>query len=299
MSAPLIGGVETGGSWCVCALGRGPRELVAMEKFPTEGPAETLARVGAFFAAHPGAQGVGVGAFGPVELDEASPRWGEVLAATPKPGWAGARVGTTLRDTLGVPVVLDTDVNAAAVGEQRWGAGRGVPSLCYLTVGTGIGAGIVVGGAPVHGLLHPEAGHVRIPHDRARDPFPGACPFHGDCWEGLASGAALARRWNADPAQLPDDHPAWALEAEYIAAGILAIVMIASPHRVIAGGGVMDRGPLLGLVRARLRELLGGYLDRPQLDGDLTDYLVAPALGDEAGVLGAIALASDEQLRRG
>ena len=294
MSRPLLGGVETGGSWCVCALGRGPDDLVAVEKFPTGEPAETLARIIAFFRdpSRPRAAAVGVGAFGPVELDERSPHWGEVLASTPKPGWAGTTVGATLRDTLGVPVVLDTDVNAAALGEQRWGAGRGAPGLAYVTVGTGIGAGLLVAGAPVHGLLHPEAGHLRVPHDRVRDPFTGACPYHGDCWEGLASGVALARRWDADPRALGDDHPAWALEADYIAAGLLALVMVASPQRVIVGGGVMERAALLERVRRRLAELLGGYLNRPELDGDLGDYVVAPALGDEAGVLGAIALAS-------
>jgi fructokinase len=186
--------------------------------------------------------------------------------------------------------VLDTDVNTAALGELRWGAGRGLDSLCYLTVGTGIGAGLIVDGEPVHGRLHPEAGHIRIPHDRARDPFDGICPFHGDCWEGLASGPAIRQRWQTDPATLPDDHPAWALQAEYLAAGILAIVMIASPQRVIAGGGVMERPGLLDDVRARLSVLIGGYLAGTE---ELGDFLVAAQLGDDAGVLGAIALASD------
>jgi fructokinase len=295
MTGELLGGVETGGSWCVCALGHGPGELIAVEKFPTEGPEETLARIVGFFndRSRPRAATVGVGAFGPLEVDERSPRWGEILDSTPKREWAGAPLGAMLRAGLDVPVELDTDVNAAALGELRWGAGRDVQSLCYLTVGTGIGAGLIINGSPVHGLLHPEAGHVRIPHDRLRDPFPGACPFHGDCWEGLASGHALQLRWDADPASLPDDHVAWSLEAEYVAAGILAIVMIASPGRVIAGGGVMERPGLLRDVRSELSRLLGGYLDRPQLDGDLHDFLVAPELGDEAGVLGAIALAGD------
>jgi fructokinase len=291
----LLGGVETGGSWCVCALGRGPGELVAVEKFPTLGPQETIARIVGFFTdpQRPRAAAIGVGAFGPIELDETSPGWGEIQPSTPKREWAGAPLGASLRAGLDVPVVLDTDVNAAALGEMRWGAGRDVHSLCYLTVGTGIGAGLIIGGEPVHGLLHPEAGHVRVPHDRVRDPFDGVCPFHGDCWEGLASGHSLRTRWGADPAGLPDDHPAWALEAEYVAAGILAIVMIASPHRVVAGGGVMDRPGLLERVRGELTRLLGGYLDRPQLGGDLRDYLVAPELGDDAGVLGAIALAAE------
>lgn len=291
---PLVGGVETGGSWCVCAIGRGPGELTAVEKFPTGDPDQTLAHVVSFFGdgGRPPVAAVGVGAFGPIEVDPTSPRWGEVLASTPKEGWAGAAVGPTVRDALNVPVTLDTDVNAAAVGERRWGAARGCSSLAYVTIGTGIGAGLVIAGTPVHGLLHPEAGHLRVPHDHARDPFEGACPYHGDCWEGLASGTAIAQRWGTDPRELPDDHPAWELEAEYVATGLLALVTIASPERVIVGGGVMDRPSLLGSVRRRLAELLGGYLDRPQLDADLSGYVVAPELGDDAGVLGAIALAA-------
>ena len=144
---------------------------------------------------------------------------------------------------------------------------------------------------PLHGLVHPEVGHLRIPRDTARDPFPGVCPFHGDCWEGLACGPALSARWGVDGRALPDDHPAWELEAEYLALGILSIVMVASPHRVILGGGVMERAPLIGLVRRRLRELVGGYLDRPQLGDEIARYIVRPELDDDAGVLGAIALA--------
>ena len=296
LNGELLGGVETGGTWTVCALGRGPADLVALERFPTEDPAQTLDRVLRFFTdpARPRPARVGVGAFGPIELDPESPRWGELLAATPKRGWAGAAVGATLRAGLGVPVALDTDVNAAALGEQRWGAGRDAGSLCYLTVGTGIGAGLLLGGRPVHGLLHPEAGHIRIPHDRTRDPFDGVCPHHGDCWEGLACGPALARRWGEDPVGLPAEHPAWALEAEYLAAGILAIVMIASPDRVIVGGGVMGHAGLLGAVRRRLAELLGGYPGAAGLSGDLSGYVVAPGLGERSGVLGALALVSDE-----
>jgi fructokinase len=288
----LYGGVETGGTWCVCALGTGPGELVAHDRFPTGPPQETLDRIVAFFAtdAHPAPAAIGLGSFGPVDADPQSPTWGSVTT-TPKPGWAHTPVGGVLRDRLGVPVAFDTDVSAAALGEQRWGAGRDAPSLCYLTVGTGVGAGLLVDGRPLHGLVHPEAGHLRVPHDTVRDPFVGVCPFHGDCWEGLAGGPALSARWGIQARDLPDEHPAWALEAEYLALGILSIVMVASPHRVVLGGGVMERAPLLGLVRTRLRELVGGYLEAPLLGADIDRFLVRPELGDDAGVLGAIVLA--------
>lgn len=285
--ANLYGGVETGGTWCVCALGTGPDDIREHEQFRTTSPEETLGRIISFFGSHPGASAIGIGSFGPVDADRESATWGHVTT-TPKPGWQRTAVATVVRDALQVPVGFDTDVNAAALGEYRWGAGSGLGSLCYLTVGTGIGAGLVIDGEPVHGLVHPEVGHIRVP---LRDGFAGVCPVHGDCWEGLASGTAIAERWQCSPAELPDDHPAWPLEADYLALGILSIVLVASPERVIAGGGVMERGALLGMVRSRLRDLNGGYLDTPMLGDRIDEYLVAPALGDRAGVLGAIVLA--------
>jgi fructokinase len=288
----LYGGVETGGTWCVCALGQGPGAIEARETFRTAEPAETLQRIAAFFAAHPAPRALGVGSFGPADVDPESPTWGHVMN-TPKPGWRHTAVAGLLRERLGVPVVFDLDVTAAAVGEQRWGAGRGAPSLAYLTAGTGIGAGLLIDGRPRHGLLHPEVGHLRIPHDRERDPYPGACPLHGDCWEGLACGPALQARWGISPAELPDDHPAWALEAEYLALGILSIVTVFSPHRIILGGGIMDRSDLMARVRGCLCELLGGYLESPLLAERIDEYVVAPDLGDDAGVLGAIAMAQE------
>jgi fructokinase len=287
-TAERYGGVETGGSWCVCALGAGPDRLDALEKFPTTEPHETIARMVEFFERHGRPRALGVAGFGPIELDTAAQDWG-TLGATPKPGWSGARLGPSLRDALKLPVVVETDTAAAALSEQRWGAGQGCASLCYLTVGTGIGAGLVIEGTPVHGLMHPEVGHLRVPHDLGRDPFPGTCPFHGDCWEGLAAGPAIAARWGTPGDGLDDAHPAWELEAEYLALGILAIVLIAAPQRVIAGGGVMQRPGLLQRIRTRLPGLLGDYPPGPRIAAD-PDYLVAPALGDEAGVLGAIAL---------
>jgi fructokinase len=288
--SPVYGGVETGGTWVVCALGTGPDDIVAQETFATGAPVPTLKRIAAFFERGPRAAAIGVGSFGPVDLDPRSPTWGHVTS-TPKPGWAHTPVAPVLRDRLGVPVHFDTDVTTAAIGEHRWGAAAGVDSVCYLTIGTGIGAGLLIEGRPVHGLIHPEVGHVRIPHDRERDPFAGNCPVHADCWEGLAAGPAIAARWDADPRDLPDGHDAWALEAEYVAHGILAIVCVASPQRIIAGGGVLERPELLSAVRARLVALNAGYLETPLLGDEVDRYVVAPALGDRAGVLGAIALA--------
>lgn len=288
----LYGGIETGGTWCVCALGRSPDDILAEDQFRTAQPQPTLERIIKFFRQHPAPAAVGLGSFGPVDVDPKSSTWGHVTT-TPKPGWQHVSVASVIRERLGVPVVFENDVSAAAMGEYRWGAGVDANAPCYVTVGTGVGAGLIVNGRPWHGLVHPEVGHIRIPHDRAEDPFEGNCPIHGDCWEGLASGPALEQRWKVSPDELSDDHPAWKLEAEYLALGILAIVLVASPDRVILGGGVMERGPLLGMVRRRLVELLADYLQTPLLRDRIDAYLVSPALGDRAGVLGAIALAHE------
>jgi fructokinase len=191
-----------------------------------------------------------------------------------------------------VPVALDTDVNAALLAEWRWGAGTGLDTFCYITVGTGVGGGAVVNGTILHGLLHPEFGHMRLPHDRDADPFDGVCPYHGDCLEGLASGDAIRRRWGHAGQQLDDD-AVWALEAEYLALAVVNLVCVLSPQRVIIGGGVAKQPALLPRVRRRLRELLAGYLRAPELtDPEATDrYVVPPGLGDQAGVIGALELA--------
>lgn len=213
-----------------------------------------------------------------------------MITTTPKPGWAHTEVAGEIGRRLGVLVAFDTDVNAAALGEHRWGALQGLDVCCYVTVGTGIGAGILVGGAALHGLQHPEVGHLRIPHDRDDDPFPGVCPFHGDCWEGLASGPAMEARWGRPADQVEDDAP-WALEARYLALGLLAVSAVVSPQRVALGGGVMNRPGLLELVQRQLDQLVSGYVAVPEL--------VRPALGTRAGVLGALALALLDREARG
>ena len=279
------GGVEAGGTKWVCAIGTGPDDLDALETFPTTTPAETLARAAEFFSQNGDVSAIGVGSFGPIDL-----RAGRITT-TPKPGWANTDVVSTLHGALGVPIAFDTDVNAAALGVGRWGAAVGLDTFCYFTVGTGLGGGVMAGGRLVHGLIHPEAGHMRVPHDQARDPFDGSCPFHGDCFEGLAAGGAIERRWGKPGEQLGDRSEVWELEAEYLALGVVNVICIASPQRVILGGGVMKQPSLLPLVRARVRELLAGYIVAPELADGLDEFIVGPALGDRAGVLGAIELA--------
>jgi len=286
----LYGGVETGGTWCVCAVGSGPQTIAQRAQIRTQGPSETVAAIAEFFACAPEVAAVGVGSFGPLELDPSSDDWG-VLKRTPKPGWSGFPLARELKDRLERPLVLDTDVSAAALGEQRWGAAAGVRSACYMTVGTGVGVGLILGGEPWHGIVHPEVGHIRVPHDTSLDPFAGICPYHGDCLEGLASGPALAARWGRPPEELEPEHPAWALEAAYIAQALETLVLTIGPERIVLGGGVLGQVALLPLVRARLGELLGAYLDVPALESGLERFVVPAALGDDAGVLGAIALA--------
>jgi fructokinase len=270
------GGIEAGGTKWVCAIGTGPADVQQLITIPTTTPEETLGRASEFFSRNGRIKALGVGSFGPVDLA------GGRITTTPKPGWADTPVVDSLRQALDVPVAFDTDVNAAAVGELRWGAAQGLDTFCYVTVGTGIGGGAIVNGRVLHGLAHPEFGHMFIPHDRARDPFAGACPFHGDCFEGLASGNAMLARWG-QPAEAIVAPEAWQLEADYLAYGLVNVVMTLSPQLIVLGGGVAKRQSLIPLIRARSRELLAGYMIPPTI--------AAPALGDLAGVLGAIELA--------
>lgn len=292
--APLCGAVEAGGTKFVCMVGTGPDDIRAEVRFPTTTPAETLARTVEFLRTEQGRLGplaaVGLASFGPVDLAAGSPTYG-YITSTPKPGWANADVVGTVGRALGVPLGFDTDVNGAALAEARWGAACGLDTLVYLTVGTGIGGGGIAGGRLMHGLIHPEMGHIRVPHDRSADPFPGVCPYHGDCLEGLASGPAVKARWGRPAEELPADHPAWALEAEYLAQALAIYVCVLSPQRLVLGGGVMSAPQLFPLIRARLVSLLNGYVQAPEILRDTDRYVVPPALGHRAGVLGALALA--------
>jgi fructokinase len=283
------GGIEAGGTKWVCAIGTAPDDLEEVITFPTTTPAETIARAADFFASTGSVAAVGIGSFGPIDLQRESPTWGRITT-TPKPGWAKTDIGSALATALRIPVAVDTDVNAAALGEHRWGAAVGLDTFCYITVGTGIGGGGMANGRLMHGLVHPELGHMRIPHDRERDPFDGVCPYHGDCLEGLASGEAIRARWGAAAEDSAEDR-VWRLEAEYLALGLVNVICTLSPQRIVLGGGVMKETRLLPLVREQVSELLAGYISAPELAGDLGEYLVAPALGDRAGVLGSLELA--------
>jgi fructokinase len=281
----VYGGVETGGSKWRCAIGTGPNDVRAVTTIPTTTPDETIGRAVDFFVREGPIDALGIGSFGPVDTRVDSATWG-YITTTPKPGWANTDVGQAIRRRLDVPVAFDTDVNAAALGEYRWGAGRGLKTFWYVTVGMGIGGGAIVDGNVLHGLFHPEFGHLRVPHDRAADPFDGVCPYHGDCLEGLASGPALEARWGMPPTTI-DDGQAWALEARYLALGLVAVISVLSPERIVVGGGVAERPGLLGLVRRDVTTLMNGYLAFEAGD----DYVMPPAFGSCAGVLGAIALA--------
>ena len=286
-----FGGIEAGGTKFVLGIGTGPEDLETHE-IPTTTTDATTRLAVEYFQAQPRGRlrAVGIGSFGPLDLHRESSTFG-YITSTPKAGWQNFDLAGAIGRALGVPVGIDTDVNAAAIGEARWGAARGVSSFIYLTVGTGIGGGAFVDGKVLHGLIHPEMGHIRIPHDPSRDPYVGCCPFHGDCLEGLASGPAIEARWGSPARDLPADHPAWTLEAHYLALGLATWVCTLSPERIVLGGGVMQQAGLLDSVRSELVRLLNGYILAPELLQNNATYVVSPQLGRCSGVLGAIALA--------
>ena len=287
----IYGGIEAGGTKFVCAVGTGPDDLQAETQFPTTRPDETIGRAVDFFKAQPiELAAIGIAAFGPVDLDPASPTYGHITT-TPKPGWTQANLAGRISRALGVPVGFDTDVNGAALGEHRWGAAQGLDTFLYLTIGTGIGGGGMLGGNLMHGLIHPEMGHMRLPHDWDADPFPGICPYHGDCLEGMAAGPAIQARWGQPAQTLPDDHPAWPLQAHYLALALANLICTLSPQRIILGGGVMNVPLLFPLVRREVQDLLNGYVQAPEILDQIDCYIVPPGLASRAGVLGALALA--------
>jgi len=292
----MFGGIEGGGTKFICAVGTGPDDILREERFPTTTPAETLDKAIVFFKKAEqdfgGLSALGFASFGPIDPNPASPTFGYILP-TPKPNWSNANVLGMLKSSFDIPMAFDLDVNGSALGEGLWGAAQGLDTFIYLTVGTGIGGGVMANGKLLHGLLCPEMGHILLPHDRERDPFEGACPFHKDCFEGLASGPALEKRWGQKAETLSHDHPAWELEAHYIAMALANYIYTLSPQRIIIGGGVGGRDDLLPIIRRNVQTILNGYVQSPAVTKNIDEYIVLPALGGRAGMLGAIALAQE------
>jgi fructokinase len=278
----LFGAIEAGGTKFICGVGTGPGDLTTVQ-IPSTTPEETVGGCIEMLSRH-NLKAVGIASFGPLNL-----RTGHITS-TPKAGWKDFDIAGTIGRALGVVVGFDTDVNGAALGEARWGAAQDLSDFLYLTIGTGIGGGAISNGRVVHGMLHPEMGHIRIPHDTARDPFHGCCPYHGDCLEGLASGPAIEARWGVAGRELPPGHPAWELEARYLALGIATWVCTLSPQRIVMGGGVMQQPHLFPLIRKELACILNGYIRATEILEGLDSYVVPPVLGSRSGVLGALVL---------
>lgn len=292
MAQRLIGAIEAGGTKFVLAVAREDGTILAETRIATRTPAECFPDVASFFenavSAHGPISGFGVASFGPIDIDPASPAYGTILISS-KTAWQGARYHDAL-ERFGAPIVVDTDVNGAALGESLLGAGRGCRTLAYTTVGTGIGTGVIRDGAPLMGFMHFEAGHICVAHDRASDPFEGLCPIHGDCLEGLAAGPAIERRWGQSLSKLGSPPEKVELIAGYIAQLAANLVLLHMPDRLVFGGGVMKTPGLVEAVRRATEAKLGGYIKAPQLDPGLERYIVTPGLGDEAGITGAILL---------
>lgn len=289
----LYGGIEAGGTKFICVVASGPGHIVEEVRFPTTTPEETLGKAIQFFRPFVSSgriSSIGVGSFGPLDLNPESSTYG-FITPTPKPHWSNTDVRGALQRGLNVPIALDTDVNAAGLGESVWGSSKGFDPSLYLTIGTGIGGGYIKDGKPLLGLLTPEMGHLLIPHSRELDPFNGSCPFHGDCFEGLASGPAIEKRLGIAGANVPETDAFWDIEADYIASALMNYILVLSPKKIILGGGVMQRQFLFAKIRHRVQELLNDYVSSKSVLENIEEYIVPPGLGNQSGSLGAIALA--------
>ena len=297
VNPPNYGAIEAGGTKFRVAVSRG-RELIGDITIPTTTPEETLrATVDYLMNCGVALAGVGIASFGPLDLDPASAGYGSIVA-TPKPGWSGADIRGAVASSLEVPVSIDVDVNGAALAEWLWGAAQGLETFIYITVGTGIGGGLFANGRPHHGLGHPEMGHLVVAAE-AGDEYAGRCPFHGGCFEGMAAGPAISDRWQAPVHQLHERNDVWELEARYLAQGLRTLSYVAAPQRIILGGGVLRHDGLLELVRSHLESEINGYAASPLMTGSLDDFVVAPTLGQDAGLYGAVALAELAHEARG
>ncbi len=282
-----IGAIEAGGTKFICGIGNEEGTILDRVSFPTESPEKTLGNVIAYFRKVQ-VEAIGIGTFGPIDIDRMSPRYGFVTT-TPKPGWSNFNFLGSLKGALEIPFGWDTDVNAAAFGEATWGAAKGLDSCVYYTVGTGIGVGVYAEGMLIHGLVHPEGGHV-MTRRHPNDSFKGTCPYHGDCLEGMAAGPAIEKRWNMRGNEIPVDHPAWEIESYYLGQSISCTILMLSPKKIILGGGVMHQNHLFPIIRDEVRKQLNGYVNTDAILNQMDSYIVPPGLGDNAGLCGALAL---------
>ncbi len=295
MTKKIYGGIEGGGTKFNCAIGNGPENIIAEARFPTTTPSETIGQVIEFFTPYVGRlHGIGLGSFGPFDCNPASPTYG-YITTTPKPHWGSTNILGMLHEKINLPIAVDMDVAVAGLGEAKWGASKNNSHSLYLTIGTGIGGGYIINRQPLRGLVSLEMGHIRIPHDFELDSFRGACPYHGDCFEGLAAGPAVEARFGQRGETLPDDHPFWDVEATYIAQALVNFILTLAPQRIIIGGGVMQKDFMFPSVRKKVQELMNGYITHNMLLKDIDQYIVPPALGGRAGMLGAIALIMDSE----
>ena len=291
-----FGALEAGGTKMVCAVGNAQGQILERISLPTRDPENTMPEILAFFREKQ-VSAVGVGCFGPVDLDRNSPTYGNITSA-PKLQWRNFPMLRRFREALGVPVGFDTDVNAAALGEAVWGCTKSVKNSIYITVGTGVGVGVIIGGKPYHGMIHPEGGHIFV-HRRPDDPMAkGICPYHGNCLEGLASGPAIERRWGRKGAELSDCLAVWELEAFYIGQAICTYICTLSPERIVVGGGVMHQEQMLPMIRQEVRRQMHGYIQGKGMD-KLEEYIVPVSLGDNQGVMGGVKLAMDAYIEEG
>lgn len=285
-----LGALEAGGTKMVCAIGNENGEIFERISIPTETPEITMPKIITYFEEKE-IEALGVGCFGPIDLNRKSDTYG-YITTTPKLAWRQYNIVGALTDALHIPVGFDTDVNGSALGEATWGCTKGLENSMYITIGTGIGAGIISGGSLLHGMLHPEAGHMLL-RSHPDDTYHGKCPYHGTCLEGMAAGPAIEERWGKKGIELADKPEVWELEAYYIAQALVNYVMVLSPQRIILGGGVMHQEHMMPLVRAEFKKQLAGYLDTKELK-DLESFIVLPSLNDNQGIMGALKLGLDE-----
>ncbi len=283
----ILGALEAGGTKMVCAVGDDNGNLTARISFPTQTPEETMPQMIAFFKEHH-IEALGIGTFGPADLNPDSPTYG-CITTTPKLTWANYNIRKAFADALQVPVGFDTDVNAAALGEASYGCMQNIQNGIYITIGTGIGVGVLAEGRLLHGMLHPEGGHILLERHPS-DSYKGCCPYHSNCFEGLASGPAIKDRYGKNAVDLEDIPEVWELEADYIAKALVNYILILSPERIVLGGGVMHQEQLFPLIRKKTAEYLNGYIKTKELE-NMEAYIVPPSLNDNQGVLGCLKLA--------